>query len=65
MPNSLCIRIEDNGIGMNSDLKKDSKGISIVKSRLKLANSKNSLKISKKDTNSGTRVEVFIFLRKV
>jgi len=58
---SLCITIKDNGIGFNFENKKDSKGISIVKSRLKLASMKNRLEISQNAANSGTKVEVYIF----
>lgn len=57
----ITITIEDNGIGIKEQSKKDSKGISMVKSRLKLANSKNSMVISKKPDDSGTKIELTIF----
>ncbi|MBL4670308.1 MAG: tetratricopeptide repeat protein [Flavobacteriales bacterium] len=58
--NCLQILIDDNGIGFNPNKKENSKGLNIVKKRLTLANSKNSLKIEQKTNEIGVRVTIVI-----
>jgi len=58
--NKVQILIEDNGSGFKDKIKTESKGINMVRKRLTLANSKNSLIIENKTKDPGVIVTITI-----
>ncbi len=57
----ICMLILDNGIGMKEKPEENSKALSILRKRLKLANSKNTLQIDNRSDGQGVKVELKLY----